>query len=158
MTERRKQNKKQKVIVSVVMACIGLVLFLAVVLGDSTPETEVLVDEQNTELLLRYAVSMALGGGVLGLLASSLFGRRGVIGWIIALFAGALTTLFAGLVGSLIALLPDRLADGWQSSDLFPILSGALIPVFALYDWACFALVLPVVILLVHFWVRSLNK
>lgn len=115
-----------------VMAVIGASLFL-LFLSRELPEG--LNDDwakKNIGLVARYVIAMTIGGAAMGYLLAPMFGRAGIGGYIASILGAVLSTLIAGAFGSLIGLLPDLLADGWQSSDLVSILFGfAVLPLAA---------------------------
>lgn len=80
-------------------------------------------------LIARYVIAMAIGGALAGWLFASLFGRRGVLGWVLALLGGLFATMIAGLFGSAFAMLPDLVANGFSMGDLIGIGFGlAVLP------------------------------
>ena len=145
-----KPTREARLRVAAVMAVIGIVLF-ATVLYDDVPSNS----EARTGLVIRYALAMALGGALAGYLLARLFGRTGVVGWVLAVFGGGLASIVAGLAGSLIGLLPELLSDGWHSTDMIAIASGILILPFALNDGLFVALVWIGLVLGAHIWARS---
>jgi len=147
-----------RLITSIMMGGISTILFGTVVYNDlsALPETGYL--EVPKGLIFRYFVAMALGGIFLGNLLVNLFGKAGVLGWILALGAGAIVTFGAGLIGSLIGLLPDQLSNGFQATDLIAVAAGALIVPFALSDNTWLFLFFPALIIIIHLWVKKLRK
>ncbi len=116
-------------VTTAVMALIGAIFFVAFLLEDVVGRTDVAWENLPWGLIVRYVVAMTVGGAVAGWLAAGLFGRRGVSGWLLALLGGALATTAAGMLGSVVGLVPDLLADGWDMADLIPIGYGlAVLP------------------------------
>jgi hypothetical protein len=109
------------------MGATGALVFVGFLLQDPALLNALAADQMPWGLVIRYVVAMFLGGALAGVLLSGLFGRRGVPGFCLALLAGLLVALFAGLLGSAAGLLPDILSDGWQSKDAVPILAGLLV-------------------------------
>ncbi|MES0827719.1 hypothetical protein [Ruegeria sp. SCP11] len=121
------KGKTPRLVSTISMALIGASLFLLFLSRDLS---EGLQDEwarENWGLVVRYVIAMLLGGAIMGYLLASMFGHAGLGGWIWAFIGGLLSTLVAGACGSLIGLLPDLLADGWQAKDLVAILFGFLV-------------------------------
>lgn len=109
-------------------------------------------------LILRYLFAMALAGAVCGYLMAGMFGRRGLGGWLLAVLGGILIATIAGLLGSLIGLLPDLLADGFQTRDLVAIAAGALVLPLAATGWAPLLVVWLALVLGTHAWAASLRR
>jgi hypothetical protein len=105
-------------------------------------------------LVLRYVVSMGLGGAFAGWLLSGTFGRRGASGWLLALLGGVLATTTAGLFGSAAGLLPDVLSDGWETADLVPIGFGLAVLPLAFAGQPLVFLAWLGCVLITHVWAR----
>lgn len=131
------------------MALVAAIMF-ATVLHDDLPQNP----DARSGLIIRYAVAMALGGALAGYLLAGLFGRPGMLGWIMALLGGLLASLVSGFAGSLIGLSPELLLDGVHTSDLIAIFAGILVLPFALADGLTIALAWIVLILLTHVWIK----
>lgn len=106
-------------------------------------------------LIGRYVLSMVAGGAAAGYLLAAKFGRPGLAGWIWALLWGVIAILAAGFIGSLIGLLPERLSDGFQASDVIAVAAGGLILPFAANDWPMSLLFIPGAIVLAHLRARK---
>ncbi len=134
MPTDKTKTKTPRLAPTITMALIGASLFL-LFLSRDLPEG--LRDDwaiENVGLVVRYVIAMTLGGATMGYLLAFMFGRAGFGGWILALIGGVLSTLVAGACGSLLGLLPDLLADGWQANDLVAILFGFLVLPIAAVD------------------------
>jgi hypothetical protein len=114
-------------VVALMMALTGAMFFFVFLAEDLNALTEAERANLPVGLILRYVVAMGLGGALAGALLAGMFGRRGVLGWVLAGLGGILVTLVAGMLGSAVGMLPDLLADGWQMADLIPILFGLLV-------------------------------
>ncbi|MEP1201132.1 hypothetical protein [Tateyamaria sp.] len=101
-------------------------------------------------LIVRYFMAMGLGGAVAGYALSNLFGRSGLLGWVLAAMGGILVATFAGLLGSAIGLLPDLLSDGFQTPDILAVSAGALVLPLALIGWPTLLPIWIGLIFLVH--------
>lgn len=109
------------------MALIGAGLFFVLLAGDLPSLKIGHWSELPWRLIIRYIVTMSLGGGIAGWLLSGLFGRRGIAGWVLAALGAVLATMVAGLIGSALGQLPDLLRDGWQAADMIPIVFGLVV-------------------------------
>lgn len=118
----------------IVMALTGLLFFAALVVQDIRLDQVSGPHERPWSLVLRYALSMTVGGALAGFVFAGLFGRRGLLGWILACLGGVLSALVCGFFGSAIGLLPDLLADGYQASDLIQAAAGILVVPFSLIE------------------------
>lgn len=119
---------------SAVMAVMGLMFFGAFVGQDVRIHPEIAFADMPWGLILRYALAMTLGGALAGYLLAGLFGRRGLLGWFVAFVGGLLCALIAGVFGSVIGLVPDLLADGYQTADLVRAALGALVVPLSLIE------------------------
>ncbi|MGV6803137.1 MAG: hypothetical protein ACWA49_02950 [Ruegeria sp.] len=120
-------KRKPRLAATMMMAVIGASLFLLFLSRDLPDGLSDDWAKENIGLVVRYVIAMTLGGAIMGYLLASMFGRPSWGGWVIAFFGGLISTLVAGAFGSFIGLLPDLLADGWQSTDLVSILFGFLV-------------------------------
>ncbi|MEM6658502.1 MAG: hypothetical protein AAF625_10465 [Pseudomonadota bacterium] len=109
-------------------------------------------------LILRYALAMALGGAIAGFLFSGLFGRSGLGGWLLAVFAGVLATTIAGLFGSAIGELPELLSTGVTGATLIPIFAGLLVLPLSIADQPAMAGVLLIMVVVTHVLVRNRRR
>ncbi len=126
-TDDERRGDSPRALVAGVMALLGA-MFFAVLLGDDVENfTGTEWADLPPALILRYLLAMGLGGALAGWLLAGMFGRAGVAGWAVAAIGGVIATCCAGLFGSAVGLLPDLLTDGWQISDLIPILFGLLV-------------------------------
>ncbi|ANT62583.1 hypothetical protein AYJ57_19560 [Salipiger sp. CCB-MM3] len=108
------------------MALVGGLLFFAFLYEDAValgPERAV---AEPRGLQIRYLIAMVLGGALSGWLLSGLYGRRGIGGYLLGFVGSIVALMVAGLFGSAVGLLPDILRQGWDASDLIPILFGAV--------------------------------
>ena len=133
------------------LALASALLFLALVFEDFGQLAETDLSELPMGLIVRYFLAMGLGGAIAGYVLSNLFGRTGLLGWILAMIGGILVATFAGLLGSAIGLLPDLVSDGFQSSDILAVVAGALVLPLALIGWPILLPIWICLILLVHF-------
>ncbi|WP_170482565.1 hypothetical protein [Ruegeria arenilitoris] len=120
-------EKAPRLTSTIMMALIGAGLFLTFFSRDFPDGLQDDWVRENLGLVARYVIAMMLGGAVMGYLLASMFGRPGLGGWIWAVTGGLLAALVTGACGSLIGLLPDLLADGWQAQDLVSVLFGFLV-------------------------------
>jgi len=145
-------------VVAGMMALTGALFFFAFLLEDVPAGSDVDWTGLPWVLILRYILAMGIGGALAGLVLAGLFGRRGVSGWILALIAGIVATLFAGLLGSAVGLLPDLLADGWRINDLIPIAFGLLVIPLSFAGQPVLPAIWLVLILATHIWARRLRR
>lgn len=158
MTGHQNTSFKPKHVVAGAMALVGVTLFVTVLHNDLANLSDSRSASAPIGLIIRYVLAMAVGGAIVGYALSGLFGRPGIIGWILALIAGAIATIGSGLIGSLVGLLPDLLSDGFQAGDLIAVAAGTLILPFALSDDVWLAVLWPAMIGAVHFVVRKIKK
>lgn len=147
-----------RLITAAMMASVSVFLFVAFLYNDLGNVAAQNAPAPGIAIVARYLVAMAIGGAAAGFLFAGLFGRQGMMGWVFALVGGTLATLTAGVTGSVIGLLPERLSDGWQAADLIPIVSGAMILPFALSDWPALTVVWPAMIFATHIWARNARR
>jgi hypothetical protein len=140
------------------MALVGLLFFLIFVAQDFSHFDGMAPSDLPALLILRYALAMSLGGGLSGLVCAGLFGRSGAIGWILAVVGGLVAALLAGLLGSGVALLPELLADGYQASDLFKVLMGALVLPLSLGEQPVLGVLLLALIAAAHLLARKARR
>lgn len=119
---------------ALLMALAGAFFFAVFVSQDVRPNEDLSWRTLPWGLLVRYGVAMVLGGLLAGFLFGGLFGRRGVLGWLLAVIVGILALSLSGLLGSAVGLLPDLLADGYQPRDLVAVAAGVLILPLTLAD------------------------
>ena len=139
-----------RVIASLAMAVTGTLFFLALVFEDVADLFDTPLSEIPWALILRYAIAMAIGGAVSGLVLAGLFGRSGLIGWLLAILGGLAATVIAGVLGSFFGLSPELLANGWQSSHFVAIASGALVLPLAWGGWPILIPIWAAMVLLTH--------
>jgi hypothetical protein len=154
-TTASQKSGSARTVVAFMMANTSALFFFAFILEDLPTLREWSWHDLPVGLILRYALAMGLGGAVAGFLLAGLFGRRGLPGWVLALLAGVLATLLAGVVGSAVGLAPDLLADGWQSTDMVAILAGLVLLPLALVDHPWLILIWLALIVVTHLWARS---
>ncbi len=135
---------------SLLLAAASALLFLALVFEDFDQLRETDWSEQPMGLIVRYFVAMGLGGAVAGYALSNLFGRSGLLGWVLAAMGGILVATFAGLLGSAIGLLPDLVSNGFQTPDILAVSAGALVLPLALIGWPTLLPIWIGLIFLVH--------
>jgi hypothetical protein len=154
MSETRHAGLSPRLVAALMMAVTGAGFFFIFLLQDVRGGV---VDWSTLPrgLVIRYVVAMGIGGGLAGWLLAGLFGRGGVLGWVLALVGGILATLFAGLLGSAAGLLPDVLADGWQTADLIPILYGIAVVPLTLFTRPFLLVVWLALIVVTHLWARQ---
>ena len=95
-------------LVACAMGISGALFFLVVLFDDVADLGSAQLSQLPWGLILRYVISMGIGGAIAGLLLAGLFGRRGPLGWLLAVFGGLVASAFAGVVGSLVGQLPDH--------------------------------------------------
>ena len=120
-------NSSPSAITVPMMALLGGIFFSAFLLEDLAASGEQNWSDMEMALIFRYVVAMIFGGALAGVLLSGIYGRAGVLGWILAFSGGVCAALIAGILGSAAGLLPNLLSDGWQSTDLISIAFGALV-------------------------------
>ncbi len=143
-----------RMVVSLMMALMGAMFFFAFLSEDVSNTTNLDWADVPKGLVIRYIIAMGLGGAIAGWLVSGLFGRSGVMGWLLAALGGLLATVFAGFLGSAVGLLPDLLADGWQMSDLIPIAFGLLVVPLSLVGNPLMTLACVVLVAVTHVWTK----
>lgn len=137
------------------LAVTCVLFFFLFVLEDLSPATQTDQPDPPWGLLARYAVAMAAGGALAGLVSAGLFGRAGATGAILALIGGVVATLIAGALGSAMGLLPDMVAGGMQSQDLIAIAFGLFVVPLAIAEKPALAVVWVGLILATHLAVRA---
>jgi hypothetical protein len=140
------------------MALSSALLFIVFLAEDFGGLMATLQAELPWGLVLRYLVAMAAGGALCGALLSGLFGRQGLGGWLLAGLGGIVTATIAGMLGSLLGLLPDLLADGWQTRDLVAVGAGALVLPLAATGWTPLLALWAAVVGGTHIRVRRLRS
>lgn len=136
------------------MALIGCLLFIAFFMEDVLGSEALSWSNQPWPLVFRYVVAMAIGGALAGFLTTGLFGRRGILGWILAALGGLFAAFIAGLFGSLAGQVPDLLASGWSSTGMVSVAFGALIAPLAFVGQPMILVGWLVLVALTHLWVR----
>lgn len=125
----------RRMTVTLLLAVASLLLFFALVFEDFGQFVASDWSQLPIGLITRYAISMGLAGAVVGYLLSGMFGKRGLIGWIVAVIGGLVVSTLSGLLGSTIGLAPDLLSDGLQTTDFVAIGAGALVLPLAAIGW-----------------------
>jgi len=136
------------------MALTGAFFFSVFVSQDLRNLTDTQTGNVPWGLIVRYALAMAAGGAVAGLVFSGLFGRRGVGGWLLALIGGILAATLAGLAGSLIGDLPQSLSTGFSGDAIIRIFAGLLVVPLSITEQPIMAGVLLVMVALTHVLVK----
>jgi energy-converting hydrogenase Eha subunit A len=116
-----------KLVASGMMALIGALLFGAFVLQDLRSVPRENMADVPWDLVLRYSIAMIVGGALAGIMFCGLFGRRGIIGWCLAMIGGVIASLLSGVLGSVFGLLPELLADGFSPSDVVQVGAGLFV-------------------------------
>ena len=124
-------SKSPRLLITLAITVTSALTFAALLIEDLNGFDDLEFDDLPWGLILRYMVTMALGGAVAGFLLAGMFGRRRIGGWFLAILGGVVATLLAGLLGSFFGWLPDYLSAGDQPNALVSILAGALVPIFA---------------------------
>lgn len=101
---------------------------------------------------------MAIAGGLIGALLSGLFGRRGLVGWALALVAGLLIATVAGLLGSFFGGLPDLIARGTRPGDMIAVLAGGMVLPFVVADWPLIGALWLALLGATHILIRRLRQ
>ena len=153
-SETRTGAREPKLITSILLAAASALLFLALVFDDIGDLAGTDWSELPLGLIVRYLLAMAVGGAIAGYALSNLFGRTGLLGWVLALIGGILVATFAGLLGSAIGLLPDLLSDGFQTPDILAVGAGVLVLPLAMLGWPILIPVWVGLIFLVHLLAR----
>lgn len=148
----------QKQITVLIMAVTGLLFFAAFVSQDIRVLPDVTWGELPWGLILRYALAMTFGGALAGFLFAGFFGRRGFLGWLLAIIGGVLSALVAGLFGSAIGLLPDLLADGYHTADLVRAGLGVLVIPLSLIEQPALILLLAGLVGLAHVMAKRARR
>ena len=144
-------------VATAMMALAGAGFFLVFLLEDLAGRGDVHWSDLPLGLAARYILSMGIGGALAGWLLAGLFGRSGVSGWLAALLGGALAVTVAGLLGSLVGLLPDLLADGWQTGDLIAIVYGLVVLPLAFVGQPLVLLLWLALVAATHLWARHVR-
>lgn len=160
MSERAEgtAERSPRAIVVLMMALVGAMFFFVFIAEDITNMTDLEWADLPWGLILRYVLAMGAGGALAGALAAGLFGRAGLLGWLLALLGGVIAVVLAGLMGSAIGLLPDLLRDGWQTADLIPVLFGLLVVPMAAAGEPLVGAALIGLIALTHFLARRRRR
>lgn len=147
------RDRSPRFVTTAMMAITGALFFSAFVLEDTTGGGR---DWANLPrgLAVRYLAAMAVGGAIAGWLLAGLFGRRGVLGWLLAVLGGIVASLVAGIFGSAVGLIPDLLADGFSMADLIPIAAGIIIVPLAFGGMPLLIPVWLALIVVTHVWAR----
>ena len=143
-------TRAPKLAASLLLAAASALLFLALIFDDFGHLSETDWSELPLVLIVRYFLAMGVGGAIAGYALSNLFGRTGLLGWVLALIGGILAATFAGLLGSAIGLLPDLLSDGFQSHDILAVTAGALVLPLAMIGWPVLIPIWVCLVFLVH--------
>ncbi len=143
---------------SALMALASATLFAVLLFEDMGDLFSTVWSEVPWGLVLRYLVSMAVAGAVVGAALSRLFGRQGVFGWLLAILAGVIVATVSGILGSLIGGLPDILARGFQPGDWIAISAGAMVLPFAVADWPSLGAVWLALLVVTHIWTKRLRQ
>lgn len=138
--------------VMTVMALAGCLLFCAFLLEDAVEISAVDWAALPWGLIARYIVAMALGGALAGWLAGGLFGRAGLVGWLLSGLGAVLAAVSSGLFGSFFGLMPDMLRDGLQLGDAIAVGFGALVLPLAAYGHPWLLLGWLLLVVLAHLW------
>ncbi|MEM8731064.1 MAG: hypothetical protein AAGF79_14225 [Pseudomonadota bacterium] len=122
-------SRKARLTVIVLMAILGATFFFGFLSEDMGHVTEEQRDTVSQTLVLRYIVAMALGGAIGGAITAGLFGRHGVLGWLLGFVGGVLASLLGGFFGSALGLVPDLISSGFVLPDVVAVGFGfVLIP------------------------------
>ncbi len=143
-----------RLFVAGMMALASALLFVALLFEDFSALAAADPSQVPWSLMLRYVVSMTFGGAIAGYLLSGMFGRAGVFGWFLALAGGVFTSIFAGVLGSFVGLLPDLMSNGWQPTMLISVASGGLVLPFALVGWTALVVVWIAIVVATHLRAR----
>jgi hypothetical protein len=143
-------------VVAMMMALTGAAFFFVFLLDDLS-RLDSWADAP-WGLILRYIAAMGIGGAIAGALFAVLFGRRGVLGWILAAIGGVLASALAGMFGSAVGLMPDLLRDGWQMGDLIPIAFGLAVVPLAFADWPAIFVAWVAMMALTHLLARRARR
>ncbi len=157
MTNSTKPARNPRLGPTIMVAVIGASLFLLFLSRDLPGGLGDEWARDNLSLVLRYVLAMTFGGALMGYLLASMFGRKGVGGWLLALLGGILATLVAGFFGSFFGLLPDLLADGWQAQDLVAILFGFLVLPLAAAENLASSLIWLIMVFATHLLTKSMR-
>lgn len=139
------------------MALSSALLLLVFVVEDFGDFATFMQSNAPWGLILRYLLAMAIAGAICGYLLAGMFGRQGLGGWLLVLLGAIVTATVAGMLGSLIGLLPDLLADGWQTRDLVAVGAGALVLPLAATGWAPLLAIWVALIAATHIWAKRLR-
>jgi hypothetical protein len=140
----------RKPMVICVLALASLALFLALVFEDFGELAAAEWSELPLGLIARYALAMGMGGALAGYVLYGMFGKSGILGWLVAIAGGVLVATFSGILGSAIGLAPDLLTDGFQARDAVAIAAGALVLPLALLGWPILVPIWGVLVALAH--------
>ena len=106
-------------------------------------------------LVALYIALMAAGGAICGALFSFLFGRRGIIGWVLGLLGGLITPVFAGILGSVFSRFGSFLAEGVSLPDLIAVGAGAMLLPFAVVSFPLIVVPWFGLTVMTHLWARK---
>ena len=150
MKDTTATGRSPRFLVALVIAVTCALTFAIVPIEDTAAFDDMSVGDLPWGLILRYMLTSALGGLIAGYLLAGLFGRRGAVGWILALIGGGLAMLLAGLLGSFFGWIPDTFSEAGAPSPLVAVPAGALIPIFAFVGRPILFLVWIAVVLATH--------
>lgn len=141
-------NRTPRGIVALMMAIIAAA-FVFLFLLEERPADPGAV-EGLTGFVTTKLISQAIGGAISGWLLAGLFGRSGVLGWVLAVLGGIVATLIAGALGGLVLSLPDIITQGFQAQEAINVALGAFIVPLAAAGKPMVAAAWAALILLTH--------
>ncbi|MEM1235854.1 MAG: hypothetical protein AAGI10_02710 [Pseudomonadota bacterium] len=142
--------------VAIAMAVASALFFLEVLREDiATVDSE--LSQLPWALIIRYAVSMAAGGAIVGALLSGWFGRGGIGGWLLAILGGLIAAAFAGVVGSFVGFLPDIIAGGFDIGSAIAIFAGLIILPLAFLGWPLLIPIWAAIVCAAHIWAKRIR-
>lgn len=143
-----------RLVVAGMMALASSLLFVALLFEDFSELALADRSQLPWSLMFRYMIAMTFGGAIAGFLMSDMFGRQGIFGWFLALIGGGITSIFAGVLGSFVGLVPDLLSSGWQPAMLIGVASGGLVLPFALVGWSALVVIWIAIVVVTHLKIR----
>lgn len=147
-----------RAVATIMMLMSALLFFWVFVAEETSGPSQLSFSDIPIARLFQYGIAMALGGVLAGYVLSGCFGRRGWLGWALALAGGVIASLIAGACGSALALVPEIVTRGWGGTDLVAMATGALIVPLSLVEYPVLAVLWLALVGIAHLWSRSSRR